>query len=61
MPASEVMGKYRKGKLHSGSKSGPTVTDPKQARAIQISEARSEGYNIPKKGKKRGRKSGGRK
>ncbi len=38
MPASEVMGKFGKGKLHSGSKSGPKVTDPKQAVAIMYSE-----------------------
>ena len=58
MPASEVMPKYRKGQLHSGSKKGPVVTNPKQARAIQISEARSEGHNIPKRGKKQARKRG---
>lgn len=64
MPASEVMGKYRKGKLHSGSKHGPTVTNPKQAKAILLSEARSEGYDIPKKSSKKhgkhGRKHGGK-
>lgn len=49
MPASQVMGKYRKGKLHSGSKRGSIVTNPKQAKAIQISEARAEGYKIPRK------------
>jgi uncharacterized protein DUF6496 len=49
MPASEVMKKFHKGKLHSGSKHGPKVTNPKQARAIQISEARAEGHNIPMK------------
>lgn len=53
MPASQVAKKFRAGKLHSGSKQGPIVTNPAQAKAIQISEARSEGYNIPvKKGKK---------
>jgi len=61
VPASEVMPKYHKGKLHSGSKQGPVVTNPKQAQAIQISEARSEGYHIPKRGKKRGRKRGSKK
>jgi Family of unknown function (DUF6496) len=49
MPASEVMKKFRKGKLHSGSKHGSKVISPKQARAIQISEARAEGHNIPMK------------
>ena len=56
MPASEVMPKYRKGKLHSGSKSGPVVKSEAQAKAIQISEARDEGYRIPKKRGKSGRK-----
>lgn len=48
MPASEVMKEFRKGNLHSG-KGGPIVTNPKQAVAIQISEARAEGHRIPKK------------
>jgi len=48
MPARNVMPKFRAGKLHSGSKHGPVVTNPSQARAIQISEARDEGYDIPK-------------
>lgn len=52
MPASQVMKKFKSGKLHSGSKKGPVVKNPAQARAIQISEARDEGYNIPKKGGK---------
>jgi hypothetical protein len=56
VPASQVMGKFKRGKLHSGSKHGPRVTNPKQAKAILLSEARDEGYNIPKKVKKRGRK-----
>ena len=36
---SKVMTEYNKGKLHSGSKKGPTVTNPKQAIAIALSEA----------------------
>lgn len=48
MPASEVMKKFRKGKLHSGSKKGPVVKNPAQAKAIQISEAREEGHHIPR-------------
>jgi len=47
MPASNVMPKFRKQRLHSGSKTGPLVTNPKQAKAIQINEARDEGYDIP--------------
>lgn len=58
MPASLVLKKFESGKLHSGSKHGPVVTNPAQARAIQISEARSEGHDIPKKGKKKRKMSG---
>jgi hypothetical protein len=36
---SKVMREYRAGKLHSGSKKGPEVTNPKQAIAIALSEA----------------------
>ena len=41
MPFDEVMGKFKRGALHSGSKSGPTVTSRKQAVAIMLSEQRS--------------------
>lgn len=51
MPASQVMKKFYKGKLHSGSKSGPVVKNPKQVKAIQLSELRAEG-RIPERGKK---------
>lgn len=47
MPSSEVMSKFKRGKLHSGSKTGKKVTDRKQAIAIKLSEERKE-----KKGKK---------
>lgn len=36
----KVMGEFKEGKLHSGSKSGPEVTNRKQALAIAMSEAR---------------------
>jgi hypothetical protein len=36
---SKVMREYKAGKLHSGSKKGPEVTNPKQAMAIALSEA----------------------
>ena len=48
MPASQVLKKFRKGKLHSGSKTGPVVKNLKQAKAIGISQARAEGHGIPK-------------
>jgi predicted transcriptional regulator len=40
MPYTEVMPKFKKGELHSGSKKGPTVTKRKQAIAIMLSEKR---------------------
>jgi len=36
----KVMKEYKEGKLHSGSKTGPTVKSKKQAVAIALSEAR---------------------
>jgi hypothetical protein len=35
-----VMEEFKKGELHSGSKKGPKVTNPKQAIAIALSEQR---------------------
>ena len=51
----KVMREYKKGSLHSGSKSGPKVTNPKQAKAIALSEARKAGEKVGKP--KRGHKS----
>lgn len=39
----KVMNEFKEGKLHSGSKKGPKVTNPKQAIAIGLSEARKAG------------------
>lgn len=36
----KVMGEYKRGQLHSGSKKGPKVKSRKQAVAIALSEAR---------------------
>lgn len=36
---SKVLGEYKAGKLHSGSKKGPVVKSEKQALAIALSEA----------------------
>lgn len=36
----KVMEEFKKGALHSGSKKGPKVKNPKQAIAIALSEAR---------------------
>ena len=35
----KVMGEFKEGKLHSGSKKGPMVKDKRQAVAIAMSEA----------------------
>lgn len=40
----KTMKEFKSGKLHSGSKKGPLVTNPKQAIAISISEAKRKGY-----------------
>lgn len=45
----KVMHEMKEGKLHSGSKKGPVVTNPKQGIAIALSEARKSGSKIPKK------------
>lgn len=47
----KVMGEFKRGELHSGSKKGPVVKNPKQAVAIALSEARKAGAKIPKKGR----------
>jgi len=43
-----VMKEMKQGKLRSG-RSGKKVTDPKQAIAIGLSEAREAGAKVPKK------------
>lgn len=42
MPSKNVMKKFGKGQLHSGSKKGPKVKSRKQAIAIMMSETRKE-------------------
>jgi len=42
------MREFKKGKLKSG-RSGKTVTNPKQAIAIGLSEARKKGAKVPRK------------
>lgn len=51
----KVMREYSKGKLHSGSKEGPVVTSPAQAKAIAMSEA-----GLSRKGVKHEHKKGKR-
>lgn len=52
----KVMKEFKEHKLHSGSKKGPEVENPKQAIAIALSEARKSGAHIPKKKKKKSNK-----
>lgn len=47
----KVLHEMKEGKLHSGSKKGPVVTNPKQGIAIALSEARKRGLKVPKKRK----------
>lgn len=49
----KVMEEFKHGVLHSGSKRGPTVENPKQAVAIALSEARKAGSKIPTAGHKK--------
>ena len=39
---SATMHEFKAGTLHSGSKKGPKVTNPKQAQAIALSQARKK-------------------
>lgn len=43
MPWDKVMDKFKKDKLHSGSKKGKKVVDKKQALAIMMSEKKAAG------------------
>ena len=45
----EAMHEMKEGKLKSGGKSRKKVTNPKQAIAIGLSKARSEGAKVPDK------------
>lgn len=40
----KVMREYSSGTLHSGSKHGPKVTNPAQAKAIAMSEGRKAAH-----------------
>jgi hypothetical protein len=41
-----VLGEYKRGKLHSGSKQGPKVKKRSQAIAIALNQARKEGEDV---------------
>lgn len=61
MPWNEVMDKFKKGKLHSGSKSGPPVKKRSQALAIMLSEKEKADEGEPEyKAKKKSKKPKGR-
>ena len=47
----EEMHKFAEGKLHSGSKKGPIVSNPKQAIAISLSESGQSKKKAKKKKK----------
>ena len=50
----KVMTEFKEGKLKSGSKKGPEVTNPKQAIAIALDVQRRAGGKVkPKKGTKK--------
>ena len=40
----KVLREFDKGELHSGSKKGPTVTKPAQAKAVAMSEGRKAAH-----------------
>jgi hypothetical protein len=45
----KAMHEFKEGKLKSGGKSKNNVTNPKQAIAISLSEARKKGAKVPAK------------
>lgn len=47
----KVMREGFRGQLHSGSKKGPLVTNPKQMKAIALSESRKRGMKVPSRKK----------
>ena len=55
----EELGKFKRGELHSGSKTGPVVKNRKQAIAISLHEA-GESRNTKKRKTSRGKSRGGR-
>lgn len=61
MPSNEVMKKFAKGRLHSGSAHGPVVASVKQAIAIAASERdaeRANGGDYPDHAAKRSKREG---
>ena len=49
----EAMNEFKEGTLKSGGKSRKKVTNPKQAIAIGLSQARKKGAKVPKKRSKK--------
>jgi hypothetical protein len=50
-----VMGEFKRGELHSGSKKGKVVKSRKQAIAIGLSEQRAQGKKVAPKKERRAR------
>jgi hypothetical protein len=44
----KVMGEWKAGELHSGSKKGPLISSHKQALAVALSESRKLGKHLKK-------------
>jgi hypothetical protein len=55
MPFDQVMPKFKRGDLHSGSKSGPKVKSRTQAIAIMLSEKRQASSGKSEYKSKRGK------
>ena len=49
----KVMHEFKEGDLHSGSKKGPVVSNPKQAIAIALNSARKRRLKVSKKKSKK--------
>ena len=57
MPYTQVMHKFKTGKLHSGSKTGPKVKSRDQAIAIMLSEKRQAKSKPEYRSKQKGKKT----
>lgn len=56
----EELHKFKHGELHSGSKEGPIVTNPAQAKAIAMSESGQSKYDKKRKANRKASRGGRR-